>query len=95
MNNNKIFRDLFLIAIFSIFSQIISGCQTGKQSLVSDYRLQIGDLESIIQSGNWLKFFSDFRAESYTGNLNPGIMISSGRDYHILKLEDKKMEAKK
>jgi hypothetical protein len=65
------------------------GCQTGKQSVVSDYHLQTGKFESIIQTGNWLKFFSNLRADPYTGTLNPGKMISEGREYYILKYENR------
>ena len=77
-----------IISIVIVFvSQLLNGCQTGKQNEVPDYRIQLGDLESIIQSGNWLKFYTDRRADPYTGTLNPGRMTSKGRKYHILKFE--------
>jgi hypothetical protein len=84
----KPFKYLFFVLTL-YFTLIIDGCQTAKQSIVTDYRLQIGNLESIIQSGNWLKFVSDQRAEPYTGSLNPGRMISAGKKYHILKFENR------
>jgi hypothetical protein len=87
MDNLKNIREFVLIIAITIGTHLLVGCHTGKQSSVSDYRLQIGDLESIMQSGNWLKFYTDFRSEPYTGNLNPGLMISRGRNYHIIKLE--------
>jgi hypothetical protein len=74
-------------AIF-LFIMICSiGCQTGKHAEIQDYIIQLKDLESIIQSGNWLKFYSDDRAEPYSGTLNPGKIISMNREYHILKFE--------
>ena len=63
----------------------LTGCQTGKQPEIPDYKIQMGDLESIIQTGNWFKFSTDRRTEAYTGTLNPGRMTSKGREYHILK----------
>lgn len=84
--HNQNFKLFFTI---TIISQIVIGCQSGKQSVVSDYRLQLGNFESIIQTGNWIKFHTDRRAEPYTGTLNPGRMISAGRTYHILKFENR------
>jgi len=75
------------IIIFSIIMVYSISCQTGKPPEIPDYRIQLGDLESIIQSGNWLKFYTIRRAEPYTGTLNPGRMTSKGREYHILKFE--------
>ena len=72
------------ILLLMIMTYSIS-CQTGKQPEISDYRLQLGDLESIIQTGNWFKFYTDRRADPYTGTLNPGRMSSKGREYYILK----------
>jgi len=76
-----------LLVVFVVLAQILVGCQTGKQNEIADYKIQIGDLESVIQSGNWLKFYTTRRAEPYTGTLNPGKMTSKGREYHILKFE--------
>jgi hypothetical protein len=86
-NMQKNNLNFIMIVFFGFLFQLMIGCQTGKQSVVSDYRIQMGDLESIIQSGNWLKFYTERRAEPYTGTLNPGKMISSGREYHIVKFE--------
>jgi len=71
--------------ISSIIIVFLMGCQTGKQPEIQDYIIQLGDLESIIQTGNWFKFYTARRAEPYTGTLNPGRMTSKGREYHILK----------
>jgi len=73
--------------LFSIVMVYSISCQTGKSSQISDYKIQLGDLESVIQSGNWLKFYTNNRVEPYTGTLNPGRMTSKGREYHILKFE--------
>ena len=89
MSKIKIIHKNTLSVTTLLFSIILYGCQTTKQSVVSDYRLQLGDLESIIQSGNWLKFFSEYRSEPYTGTLNPGRMITADRKHHILKFENR------
>jgi hypothetical protein len=85
--HERIVQYLIILIVIVFVSQLLNGCQTGKQSEVPDYRLQLGNLESIIQSGNWLKLYTDRRAEPYTGTLNPGRITSSGRKYHILKFE--------
>jgi hypothetical protein len=89
MNIKIRFQNLVYVLSLAVIFQILGSCQTGKQSSASDYRLQLGDLESIIQSGNWLKFYTDYRVEPYTGTLNPGRMTSRGRKYHILKYENR------
>jgi hypothetical protein len=71
--------------ILSIDIAFLIGCQTGKKPEIPDFTIQLGDLESINQTGNWFKFFSERRAEPYSGTLNPGRMTSKGRNYHILK----------
>jgi len=78
-----------LSIIFTLSSLINVGCQYAKQSVVTDYHLQMGNLESIIQSGNWLRFSSDLRADPFTGTLNPGRITSEGRKYYILKYENR------
>jgi hypothetical protein len=89
MNNLRKLLRCILFIIFLPAFLIGIGCQSAKQSVVTDYRLQMGNLESIIQSGNWLKFYSDLRADPYTGTLNPGRIISEGKKYHILKYENR------
>jgi hypothetical protein len=78
-------QDIVRCIISTIVIVLLTGCQTGKQPELQDYIIQQGDLESIIQTGNWFKFYSDRRAEPYSGTLNPGRMTSMGREYHILK----------
>jgi len=85
-------QNIALLVSSAILIQTMIACQTGKQSVVSEYRLQLGNLESIIQSGNWLKFYTNRRSEPYTGTLNPGRMISQGRKYHILKFENRNQD---
>lgn len=85
----KIFHKINSSVLILLVLILINGCQTGKQSVVSDYKLQLGNFESIIQSGNWFKFYAEHRTEPYTGTLNPGRMISADRKYHILKFENR------
>jgi hypothetical protein len=89
MHNLKKIQNYIFPVILVFFFMIGIGCQSAKQSVVTDYRLQMGNLESIIQSGNWLRFSSDLRADPFTGTLNPGRIISEGRKYHILKYENR------
>ncbi len=83
----KDLRIIILLVVIVLLTQILTGCQTGKQTEISDYKIQMRNLESVLQTGNWLKFYTDRRTEPYTGTLNPGRMTSKGRDYHILKFE--------
>ncbi len=83
----KHLRIIILFVVIVLLTQISTGCQTGKQTEISDYKIQMRNLESILQTGNWLKFYTDRRIEPYTGTLNPGRITSKGRDYHILKFE--------
>ena len=97
LNNHKMtiqrkLRSLYYYVNVVITIQALTGCSMGNKSAVNDYRLQLGNLESIMQSGNWLKFYTTYRAEPYTATLNPGRMISQGRKYHILKFENREQE---
>ena len=78
-------QNICLRICFIMVITVMMGCQTGKHPEISDYRLQLGDLESIIQTGNWFKFQTDLRSDPYTCTLNPGRMASKGREYFILK----------
>ncbi|MCK4754137.1 MAG: hypothetical protein KAS58_02825, partial [Calditrichia bacterium] len=76
----KDLRIIILLVVIVLLTQISTGCQTGKQTEISDYKIQMRNLESILQTGNWLKFYTDRRIEPYTGTLNPGRITSKGRD---------------
>ena len=71
--------------ILLVVIAFLIGCQTFKQPEIQDFTIQLGDLESINQTGNWFKFYTERRTEPYSGTLNPGRMTSRGREYHVIK----------